>query len=211
MKKDIGIERYLIRHYSEMLTKNPRSLLFLPLANSFKMRGNPEIAIEICQNGLKHHPNCTSGRALLGELYFICKRYKEAAKELKIVTQSDPENIVAKSLLIEIYLNNGLAAEAAEMGKELAEICSVGNSLDYVRRDIKKHINPYQRRRRQDTQGGQITPPAKDTEVGGSREADDHLIDDSPAFKEIRTLFSEKKRRPPIFENISSEIHEEKD
>lgn len=93
MKKDIRIERYPIRHYSEMLAKNPRPLLFLPLANSFKMRGNPEIAIGICQNGLKRHPNHASGRALLGGPYFICKGYKDAAKELKIVTQSDPENI----------------------------------------------------------------------------------------------------------------------
>lgn len=150
------------------------------------------MAIEICQNGLRNYPDFIAGRALLGELYFLCGRYKEAVRELKAVSQASPENILAKKLLIEIYLNSGMRAEAAGIGKELAEICSATNSLNYIKSDIKRHIAPYQHRRAQDTKGRIATASPKNAEVYGNHEADDPQIDDRPAFKEIGGLFSEK-------------------
>ena len=46
----------------EKVARDPSSRVFLQLAEEYRKAGKFEEAVEVCQEGLKHHPNYTSAR-----------------------------------------------------------------------------------------------------------------------------------------------------
>ena len=61
-------------------------------------------AINICREGLEHHPDFFGGRVALAKCYIDKKWWDEARGELERVIATVPENLLAQRLLGDIYL-----------------------------------------------------------------------------------------------------------
>lgn len=209
MQKIRGIDKYLIKQYSIMLRKNPTSFVFLPLADAYKRRGMPEVAIEICSKGISLHPEHMSGKALLGELYYICKRYNEAEKMLKVVTMSIPDNIAVRKLLILIYIKKGKLDKAIKIAEELIIICNLSSAYDSLKEDTLKQLELC---RSKQNAGQETTNIERSGDTGAEEKSntkknidsestnfvklaiepnDAEIINDEAAFDEIGKLFED--------------------
>jgi len=92
------------REYLRRFQEDPTSRVFAPLAEAYRRLGRVDEAIEICQEGLEHHPDFHGGRVALAKCFLDKRRYAEAKQELERVVQSVPENLLAQRLLGDSYL-----------------------------------------------------------------------------------------------------------
>jgi tetratricopeptide (TPR) repeat protein len=91
-----------IANLSEKLAQNPTSRLFAPLADAYRKAGRVSEAIEICQRGLRHHPDYVSGQMVLARCYHDNGELELAAGFFHQVLRSDPQNLVGLRALGEI-------------------------------------------------------------------------------------------------------------
>ncbi len=77
------------------LQQNPDSLTFARVADALMMRGRLDEAIQICEEGVKRHPQYVTGHMVLGKCYMQKKLYEQAEKEFKRVLLFDPKYIAA--------------------------------------------------------------------------------------------------------------------
>ena len=113
MDRDTEIE---IEEYRKKLAENPSSLIFLPLAELFRKNGLYDEALETCSKGLAFHPDYISARLFLAKVRLEKNMPAEAEEELRKITEIDPDNIMAHTLLEGIYRQSGSLklAKAAE-------------------------------------------------------------------------------------------------
>lgn len=91
-----------IEKLAEKLAKDPKSKLFLPLAEEYAKCGMFEEAMLTLKDGLKHNPGYIGARASLGKVYLKMGQLKEAEAEFNKVLQADQEHLVAIKKLAEI-------------------------------------------------------------------------------------------------------------
>ncbi len=89
-----------IRRYRE----DPTSRVFAPLAEAYRRLGRLDEAIELCKQGLRHHPDFQGGRMALARCYLDKKCYEDAKNELMIIIGQSPENLLAQKNLGEAFL-----------------------------------------------------------------------------------------------------------
>ncbi len=111
-KDDSGFAE--IEEYTKKLTQNPESLVFVPLAESYRKSGMLDEAIETSLKGLQVHPSYMSARIVLGRAYMDKELYEDAANEFRKVAAADANNIMAHSLLGQIYMKQGKYSSAIE-------------------------------------------------------------------------------------------------
>jgi tetratricopeptide (TPR) repeat protein len=92
------------REYLRRYQQDPTSRVFAPLAEAYRRLGRLDEAIDICLEGLDHHPDFHGGRVALAKCYFDKRKFKEARTELERVIQYTPENLMAQRLLGETFL-----------------------------------------------------------------------------------------------------------
>ena len=109
-KDDSGFTE--VEEYSKKLNNNPESLVFVPLAESYRKSGMLDEAIETCVKGLQLHPSYMSARMVLGRAYMEKKMYEEAETEFRKVASADVNNIMAHSLLGQNYMKQAKFADA---------------------------------------------------------------------------------------------------
>jgi tetratricopeptide (TPR) repeat protein len=90
--------------YLRRFREDPKSRVFAPLAEAYRRMGKVEEAIQICKEGLLHHPDFHGGRVALAKCYLDKKRYAEAKEELERVILTAPENLMAQKLLGDTFL-----------------------------------------------------------------------------------------------------------
>lgn len=95
------------REYLRRFREDPTSRVFAPLAEAYRKLGQVDEAIEICREGLQHHPDFYSGRVALAKCLIEKKDYDNARLELERVVNSVPENLLAQRLLGETHLACG--------------------------------------------------------------------------------------------------------
>lgn len=87
------------REYLRRFKEDPTSRVFAPLAEAYRRLGRLDEAIDICREGLEHHPDFHGGRVALAKCFIDKKQYSEARAELEKVVQFVPENLLAQRLL----------------------------------------------------------------------------------------------------------------
>lgn len=87
------------REYLRRFREDPTSRVFAPLAEAYRRLGRLDEGIEICREGLQHHPDFHSGRVALAKCLIDKMAYREARDELERVVKSVPENLLAQRLL----------------------------------------------------------------------------------------------------------------
>ena len=92
------IERYQILFEKD---KSPKS--FAPLAEAYRRMHLLKEAKEVCEIGLSHHPNFTSGLVAYAKVLIDLEKFEEAIKVLEKVTSQNPDNILAHNLLGSCY------------------------------------------------------------------------------------------------------------
>jgi len=101
-----------IEKYIELLSKDPKSRVFAPLAEAYRKGGLLDEAIQVAQDGLKFNSNYISGRMALGRAYYDKGMKTEAREELEKAVKAAPDNIMAHKILGEIYQAEGGNEEA---------------------------------------------------------------------------------------------------
>jgi len=92
-----------MKKYKSLLLKNPKSKVFYPLAQIYRLNNQLQEAEKICLQGLKHHPNYATGYILLAKIYRAQKQNQKAFKSLNQAKELSPDNYQIYQLLGELY------------------------------------------------------------------------------------------------------------
>ena len=101
-----------INKYLAILSKDPGSMVFAPLAEAYRKAGMLAEAIATAQDGLKLRPDYVSGMVALGRAYFEKGLLAEARENLEKVLVIAPDNIIAAGILEEIKKKSADQPEA---------------------------------------------------------------------------------------------------
>jgi tetratricopeptide (TPR) repeat protein len=97
---------------TERIAKDPKSKLFVPLAEEHKKAGDIETAIRVLTQGLKLNSGYVTARSFLGRLLMDTGDLAGAQKELEEVIKTIPDNLLAQRKLGDIYVLQGRGADA---------------------------------------------------------------------------------------------------
>jgi tetratricopeptide (TPR) repeat protein len=106
-----------IEKLTERIAKDPKSKLFVPLAEEHKKAGDIETAIHVLMEGLKHNPGYVTARSFLGRLLLDKGDLPGAQKELEEVIKTIPDNLLAQRKLGDIYVLQGRGTDALQRYK----------------------------------------------------------------------------------------------
>ncbi|MBN1982919.1 MAG: hypothetical protein JW795_15415 [Chitinivibrionales bacterium] len=108
--------------FEERLKKNPHSLLFSQVADSYRKKGNIDQAIALSVKGLQEHPRYITGRIILGRCYLEQEKFTEATKEFLTICQLDRKNQMAIKMLADIFSKQGSIEKAGNLYSMLAKM-----------------------------------------------------------------------------------------
>ncbi|MGH7699217.1 MAG: tetratricopeptide repeat protein, partial [Gemmatimonadales bacterium] len=91
-----------IEKLEQRYRENPKGRNFAPLADAYRKAGLVDNAIELCEAGLKLHPDYISAYIVFGRCLVDKKDDTQAEKTFQKVLALDPENILALRTLAEI-------------------------------------------------------------------------------------------------------------
>lgn len=88
-----------IARLSERLNKDPKSRIFVQLADAYRKSNMIDEALEILDKGLVFHPNYPLAHLILGKCHFDKRQYEQAKESFDKTLSYDPQNIVALRML----------------------------------------------------------------------------------------------------------------
>ncbi len=103
-----------IEELEKRLQADPNSRMFVQLAEEYRKAGLLENAVEICEEGLKKHPQYPSARVALGRALLESESFDRAAEEFESVLAQVPDNILANKFLGETYHRLGRLDDALQ-------------------------------------------------------------------------------------------------
>jgi tetratricopeptide (TPR) repeat protein len=93
-----------IAKLTDRISKDPRSKLFVPLAEEYKKAGDSEMAIHVLLEGLKNNPEYVTARSSLGKLLMAKGDLSGAQKEFEEVVKAVPDNLMARKKLGDLFI-----------------------------------------------------------------------------------------------------------
>ncbi len=115
MNSDLNPE--FVERYQILLSQDPKSRVFAPLAEAYRKMNWIDHAEKICREGVKYHPHFASGRVVLAKILIDKRNLQEAASELQLACDLSPENILAYRLLSQTLLELKRPKEALKAFK----------------------------------------------------------------------------------------------
>ncbi len=109
----------VIREYARMLVKNPRSRVFVSMADTCLRAGRTKMALDVVNKGLRRHPLLTAAHVQKGRALMALGRPEEAKQSLGYAIRSNPQNVLARKLLARLYLETAEPARGMEMLDEI--------------------------------------------------------------------------------------------
>lgn len=106
------MSKSLLERYEQILSEDPTSSVFVELAKALLEKGDPQRAIDTCQQGLEHHPTSVVGRVLWGKALINLGRPAEAMEQFDRAVALDKDNPHAYNLIGEVLLRKGLYRSA---------------------------------------------------------------------------------------------------
>jgi tetratricopeptide (TPR) repeat protein len=133
---------------TERISKDPRSKLFVPLAEEYKKAGDLEMAIHVLSEGLKNNPTYITARSVLGKLLFEKGDLAASQKEFEEVVKAIPDNLMAQRKLADLYVMQDRRDEALKHYKIVLsltpkneEVSSLISDIESGR-DVLARLNP---------------------------------------------------------------------
>jgi tetratricopeptide (TPR) repeat protein len=102
-----------IAKLTERISRDPKSKLFVPLAEEYKKAGDINMAIHVLTEGLKNNPGYVTARSFLGRLLIEKGDLPSAQKEFEEVVRAIPDNLMAQRKLADLYALQDRSADAA--------------------------------------------------------------------------------------------------
>ncbi len=116
------MSRSVVEKYSQILAQDPSSTVFVELAKAFIDKGDHARAIEVCQQGLGHHPKSVVGRVMWGKALINLGKASEAMNQFDLAVNIDRDNPHAYNLIGEVLLRKGLYRSALPILRKAATL-----------------------------------------------------------------------------------------
>ncbi|MBX7114056.1 MAG: tetratricopeptide repeat protein [Myxococcaceae bacterium] len=116
------MSKSLVERYEQVLAQDPASTVFVELAKALIERGDHPHAIDVCKNGLQHHPSSVVGRVLWGKALINLGKPSEAMTQFDLAMGIDRENPHAYNLIGEALLHKGLYRSALPILRKAAAL-----------------------------------------------------------------------------------------
>lgn len=102
----LGQNQPLVQQLKE-LQRNPRSLVFVTLAENYRVERLPHQALDILEEGLAFHPGLASALIVKARCLFDLRRFAEASAVCREILGANPANIKAQKLQADIFVRLG--------------------------------------------------------------------------------------------------------
>jgi|CXWL01.1.fsa_nt_gi tetratricopeptide (TPR) repeat protein len=116
------MSKSMVERYEQVLAQDPASTVFVELAKALIERGDHPHAIDVCKNGLQHHPSSVVGRVLWGKALINLGKPSEAMTQFDLAMGIDRDNPHAYNLIGEALLHKGLYRSALPILKKAAAL-----------------------------------------------------------------------------------------
>lgn len=104
-----------IGSYLQIVSKDPNSTIFVPLAEAYSQIGLLDDALEAALLGTKTVPKYSPGFAVLGNIYCLMGRLEEALNSYNKALLIDPESLPAFLGLAKLYIAQGERGQAVKV------------------------------------------------------------------------------------------------
>ncbi len=112
----------LVEKYEIILAADPRSRVFVELARALLEQGNTARAIDVCRQGVEHHPTSIQGRVIWAKALLASGDIDEAVVQFDLAAGIEPRNPYAFNLAAELLAEKGLHARALPLLEQAAEL-----------------------------------------------------------------------------------------
>ena len=127
-----------IKQLEMKLQSNPNSRAFAVLADNYRLAGNTDKAIAICQAGLKNHHNFINAYIVLGKCYNDKSDTTEAQNYFNQVLGLNPNNTVAMKYLGDIFKENNNIESAKEVYAKIIELEPTNTEIQAIINNLNK-------------------------------------------------------------------------
>jgi tetratricopeptide (TPR) repeat protein len=94
-----------IAKLSERFSKDPKSRIFVQLADAYRKNNMVDEALEVMKQGLQYHPQYPLAHLIMGRCFFDKRQFTQAKESFEKVIRIDPQNIVALRMLAQVCEN----------------------------------------------------------------------------------------------------------
>jgi tetratricopeptide (TPR) repeat protein len=150
---------------TERISRDPKSKLFVPLAEEYKKAGDIEMAVHVLLEGLKQNPSYVTARSFLGRLLMEKGDLVGAQKEFEEVVKAIPDNLLAQKKLGDLYALQKNPSEALKHYKIVVALNPGDEELVSLVADLEPGVDVNQRLQQQKAgpSSGPVEKPAKKT------------------------------------------------
>jgi tetratricopeptide (TPR) repeat protein len=111
-----------LQRWSQEVARDPAAPAFIALAESYRLQGRTEAAIQLCVRALAQNPAHLEGHALLARLYLELGDQERAGDEWSILLRLDPDHFEAHRGLGLFWLERGRPGDARRHLEEAATL-----------------------------------------------------------------------------------------
>jgi tetratricopeptide (TPR) repeat protein len=135
-----------IRRWSDELARHPASMVFLPLGEALRTRGQIDVALRVAMRGLERHPYDADAHDLLARIYVDRRETERALDEWDAALRCTPGHAGALKGMGFVCFNQGRLADAerylAEAATTSAEDEGLAAALQRVRAELAQASAP---------------------------------------------------------------------
>ncbi|MBC7188226.1 MAG: tetratricopeptide repeat protein [Calditrichaeota bacterium] len=187
------IAQDIIRELEPILARHPDSMRFARLADAYIAIGRPDKAVELCEQGLKHHPRYVTGRLVLAKAFLAQHEHTKALHALKSLLDLDPRHPLGWKCYGDLQKSLG-KEEAAE--RSYSELLAI----DPLNEDVRAMLTALRQQR--------LAPPAEEApspppSVAGEAVAEpavSEAVEDRFSYI-LDDIFSEEEGAAPTIED----------
>jgi len=122
----------------QIMVANPKSQIFAALAEAYRKLGDLKMALDVCNDGLHHHPDYGSAYLVLAKIARDQKRFVEAESAARKAIELEGRTRSAELLLSDVYLQTGKFVKAEEILGRLSVADPHNESVKRLRSLVKK-------------------------------------------------------------------------
>ena len=129
-----------IRRWSDELARNPASMVFLPLGEALRTRGQIGVALRVAMRGLERHPYDADAHDLLARIYVDRGETEKALDEWDAAIRCSPSHPGALKGMGFVCFNQGRLADAERYLAEAAGATPEDEGLAMALRRVRDDI-----------------------------------------------------------------------
>jgi tetratricopeptide (TPR) repeat protein len=160
-----------IRRWSEELAGDPASMVFVPLGEALRVRGQIDVARRVAVRGLERHPYDADAHDLLARIYIDDGNTEKAIDEWEAALQCRPGHIGALKGMGFVCYQQGRLADAEQYLSQAAAADAdderIASGLARVREDLRGDAAPEPKPRAREVARETVREMAAPVDLGG--------------------------------------------